>query len=85
MAFVGSLFIAALAYVAGIQQYTIYGHLFSLGCLLLGAVVWFSMKSFAGGLCATILALVGLGMGLVTVPMVALFTAGWIVVAWGIK
>lgn len=85
MAFVGSLFIAVVVYFLGTLQYTLYGHLFSLGCILLGCIAWFSTKSGFGGLLATVIALVLLSMGILTAQTIAIIAALWVVIAWGIK
>jgi hypothetical protein len=81
--FLGGLIMAAIAFVFGLYQLSVFNHLISSGCFILGLVVFLSTDSFMGGVFATILGIVLLGMGIVSVKLIAIVAAVWILVKWG--
>lgn len=81
--FIGGFVLAVIAFIFGLYQLSVFGHLISLGCFILGLVVFLSTDSFIGGVFATILGIVLLGMGILSVKMIALIAAVWVLVKWG--
>lgn len=82
---IGGAVIALLVYWFSLASVLLFNHNISLGCVILGVVVWLSTESFIGGLIVFGLALAGLMTGHLTILLVAVVAAIWSFVAWGLK
>lgn len=82
---IGGTVIAAVIFYVSMLQFMISNHIVSVGCLLLGVVVWLSTESLLGGVVVGVLALAGVLSGTITITMVALAAGVWAFVAWGFK
>lgn len=82
---IGGAVIALLVYWFSIISVLVLNHNISLGCVILGIVVWLSTESFIGGVLVFGLALAGLMTGHFTILLIAVVAAIWSFVAWGLK
>lgn len=83
---IGGAIIAVVIYICSFIQFTVL-HRYNVtsGCLALAIIVWLSVDSMLAGFVAFAAALYALNAGICSVGFIAIVTAVWAFIKWGLK